>query len=460
MKFTHQNWRPRKIKLVPTEERLTDAAGLGSMVEIFESSSLSEPFRKCLPERTSNRSYGSYRLGLIQLSSFLYGHDSLDDLEEFKQDPALEAIMRGETVVPRTMGNFLRDFTSEHLNEMNGYLAKQALATRRHISEVVEETFKPKTIHLSIDSTSHVQHGEKMEGVTWNYKNEWCLDSQVIFDELGLCYGFELRSGATKSGVRAPEMIERGLSGFKFKDEKIVSGDAAYCNQDCMRTCIKLGAKFTFTANDATTEWKSHLDEITKWETWEYSKEEIEKSIQRKKSLPIVELGRFYWQPSWAEGLRLPVVVKRTWITSEDNTLFDTGYWDYYGVVTNFSLLTHSIQEVMKTHNRRGNAENFIREEKYGYDLKHFPCLKLNANYAFGLIAMVAHNILRWIAVIERPHKPHFSKKLRRRFIFIPGKVVRHARQLIMKIPTRYYEEVRKLKEAWTLKPCASLGYG
>lgn len=35
-----------------------------------------------------------------------------------------------------------------------------------------------------------------------------------------------------------------------------------------------------------------------------------------------------------------------------------------------------------------GNAENFIKEEKYGYDLKNFPCLKLNANYAYGLLAM------------------------------------------------------------------------
>ena len=28
-----------------------------------------------------------------------------------------------------------------------------------------------------------------MEGVTWNYEDKWCLDSQVIFDELGLNYG-------------------------------------------------------------------------------------------------------------------------------------------------------------------------------------------------------------------------------------------------------------------------------
>src|SRR5713226_3992533 len=102
MGFSKDAWRPRRIKLVPTDERLTDATGLGTMVEVFDDSPLSKPFAECLPKRTSPRSHGSYRLGLIQLSSFLYGHDSLDDLEEFQDDPALEAVMKGETVAPRT----------------------------------------------------------------------------------------------------------------------------------------------------------------------------------------------------------------------------------------------------------------------------------------------------------------------------------------------------------------------
>lgn len=89
-------------------------------MEVFDESPLSKPFADCLPERTSPRSHGSYRLGLIQLSSFLYGHDSLDDLEEFQDDPTLEAVMKGETVAPRTMGDFLRDFESGHIEKLNG----------------------------------------------------------------------------------------------------------------------------------------------------------------------------------------------------------------------------------------------------------------------------------------------------------------------------------------------------
>jgi hypothetical protein len=162
-------------------------------------------------------------------------------------------------------------------------------------------------------------------------------------------------------------------------------------------------------------------------------------------------VGSYLWTPGWADNIRFIVVVKRTWVPDKEETLFGDGHWDYYAIVTGMPLQKFTHQQVVEFHNQRGNVENFIREEKYGYDLKHFPCLKLSANHAYGLIAMVAHNILRWCAIVARPHKPQFAKKLRRRFIHIPGKVIEHARQLFVKIPERFFKEVQQLRLAWQL---------
>lgn len=358
--------------------------------------------------------------------------------------------MRGETVAPRTMGDFLRDFEEEHLESLNRYLASMSYRIRKQMMSVLPMEHKPKEApHLSIDTTPHEQCGEKMEGVAWNYDNKWCLDSQVIFDELGLCYGMQLRPGNTKSGVNSRELIENAFSPWSQTDEKSLSADAAYCNQEVIRTCLERRIHFTITANEATTGWRGHLDEINNWREWQYSGDERKKADAKKRALPKIEVGSFLWAPGWAQNIRLTIVVKRTWVQEEQMTLFGDGHWEYYGVVCGMPLLRFSLQQVIEHHNKRGNAENFIREEKYAYDLKHFPCLKLSANHAYGLLAMVAHNILRWVAIIERPHKPHFAKKLRRRFIFIPGKVVQHARQLCMKIPERFYKEVMRLRQAW-----------
>ena len=293
-----------------------------------------------------------------------------------------------------------------------------------------------------------------MEGLAYNYKDEWGLDSQVIFDELGFCWDMELRSGNTKSGDGAPAQIRRAFSGYKFTDEKYLSGDAAYCFQEVITTSISMGVKFTFTANQATTGWENHIQEITTWQPYIYSQAAKAYAAEHGITLPEVELGRFFWRPSWNDTLRLPVVVKRT-RTTDQLSLID-GEWRYYGVVTNISLYDWSLQEVIEHHNKRGNAENFIREEKYGYDLKHFPCLELKANHAYGLLAMVAHNVLRWVAIHENPSRPKFSKGIRRKFIYIPGKLVSHARMLVLKVSAAAIEEVNRLREALELKPYSS----
>lgn len=448
------SFSPEFIPFRTTNRKLTSLAGLSTLIEAFDHSVLKEPFSASLPERKSPRSQGSYRLGLIQLASFMRGHDCLADLEEFRKDPMLFELFHGETVSPRTMGDFLRDFEPENLAKFNRFLHTQSKSYRLQLSKMLKKAFKPSLApHLSIDSTSHEQSGVKMEGLAYNYKDEWCLDSQVIFDELGLAWDMELRSGNTKSGVGAGEQILRAFSSYKHQDEKYLSGDAAYCNQEVMTTCLSVGAFFTLTANQATTFWEDHIQEIRKWEPWIYSSEELKEAADQGRSLPEIELGRFHWRPSWNEVLCFPIVVKRQKYGVEEQMQLGQGIYKYYGVVTSLPLLNWSLQRVMEWHNSRGNAENFIREEKYGYDLKHFPCLELKANHSFGLLALAAHNVLRWVAIHDNPSRPRFAKALRRTFINIPAIVVSHARLLVLRVSELALKEVNRIREALELTP-------
>jgi len=459
------DFHPTVFKLMATEDKLTAAAGLATIMEVFDQSPLSAGFRNALPARSTanNRSGGSYRLGLIQLNSFIYGHDCLDDLEEFRDDPLLEAALKGEVAAPRTLGDFLRDFEEENSRKMNAYLGSMARSIRSQLIQVQPDEFKPKqAITIDMDSTDHEQHGKKMEGLAWNYKNVWGLYSEVAYDELGFCHGVQLAPGNTKPGSTALTLLEHCFSGLKFGEEKFFRADSAYCYEAVLRACIRLGITYTITAHDGTTGWRDHISETTEWTPWVYSKEQLEKANKNEKTLPRVEIGRFHWQPSWSENIRIAVVVKRTWKEEAQRSEEKDGqlilltvpaHWEHYAVATNWDLFRHSLQEVLEFHQKRGNAENFIREEKYGFDLKHFPCQELKANTAFAQLAMVAHNILRWIAVVQKPDKPHFSKKIRRRYVYIPGKIIQHARQVFLKIPTRFYEEVSRLLPGLRFNP-------
>ncbi|NJL26138.1 MAG: hypothetical protein HC902_13890 [Calothrix sp. SM1_5_4] len=151
--------------------------------------------------------------------------------------------------------------------------------------------------------------------------------------------------------------------------------------------------------------------------------------------------------------MRFAVVVKRQKYGVEEQMQLGRGIYKYYGVVTNLPLRNWSLPSVIEHHNKRGNAENFIREEKYGYDLKHFPCQELKANHAFGLLAVAAHNILRWVAIHDNPSRPRFAKGIRRTFIEIPAIVVSHARLLVLRVSEAAFKEVIRIREALELKP-------
>ena len=77
-----------------------------------------------------------------------------------------------------------------------------------------------------------------------------------------------------------------------------------------------------------------------------------------------------------------------------------------------------------------------------------------------GLLAFVAHNMMRWVSHHENPRRPHFAKKIREKFIFVPGRIVSHSRMLVLRVPAWFKQEVEKLRMALRFEPCPALAHG
>lgn len=445
-------WRPKKVKYEFTDEKLTPSAGLGPLIDAFMQSPQYEALRKIVPGLKSNASYDPMQFNMILMSGFWYGYDCLEDLEKFGRHPNITAQLES-LPSPRAIGDYLRIYEESHNDSLNNFLTSQALAARRNLAPGAPFV-------LDQDSTPHEQSGDKIEGAAWNYKGLWCLDSLDSVDDLGFYYGFKLRAGNTFSSQGAEEEIDRIFSYLKFEDKKHYRADSAFCNEGVVRMCLKHGAKFTITAHD-NIKWESKAQSITNWEPWAWSEEELKKAAKKQAKLPEIEAGSMIYQPSWSDNLRFQIAVKRTKVKEgEQTSLFQQDGWKYWGVLTNWDLFYHKPQEVIEFHSKRGNAENFLKEQKIAFDLKHFPCLKLNANRAYGYIGLIAYNFLRTIARIDEPNKPHFAKKLRQDFMYIPGKLLERSRQLIMRIPRAYEREVMLMRTGWagTLEAALAMG--
>ncbi len=93
----------RTYKALPPDERLTASSGIGILVEIFYKSSLFTEMLKSLPERVSHRSVGSGPLALTVIAGHLMGAESVEDLEEIRDDEFLRGLFDGEVPAPRTI---------------------------------------------------------------------------------------------------------------------------------------------------------------------------------------------------------------------------------------------------------------------------------------------------------------------------------------------------------------------
>lgn len=426
-----------RLEYEATHEGLTASAGLSPVLDLLLEHPLFEDLCKALPQRISNASYATETFAVVLIAGFIYGYDCLEDLEQFQNNPL---IIERFGIVPtaKAFGDWLRSFEPEHIEKLAEFLRKQARFSRRQIDAKLSLT-------IDMDSTSHVQHGETLEGLAYDYKGNWCLSSLSCSDELGFSHAMELRPGGVFSSIGAPKMMREVFAHLKHSDAKFYRADSAFCNQECIEEAVRLGAKFTITAH-GNTNWEQKINSISQWVSWSWTDEELERFSERKQAPPQIELGSFVYQPGWSDNIRFYIVVKRTWKYDPEAKV---ERWFHYAVVTNWNLFKNSLQSVLEFHNKRGNGENVIREHKYGFDLKHFPCKKLAANQAYGLLALVAHNHLRTIALIDNREHPLYAKRLRFKFIYHPGKIVRHARRQILKISQQLRREVQLMLTGW-----------
>lgn len=451
----------KKVKLQTSKGTMVSNVGLGTIVELFDQSPLSKEFAHCLPERKSNNSHGSYRMALILLSSLIQGDDCLDDIEaEFGDNESAEVFFKGKVPVAKTFGDFLRSFEDSHIEELNQFLTKMGYTIRQHLSESLPDKFKPQNKpYFAVDSTVHEQHGDKIEGCAYNYDGIWCLNSEVVFDDVGLAYAGVLQTGNTKPGVDGPKLLDQVLEPLKGEKIKLpsvktahVSGDSAYGFEEFIKTLQKHQASFTIAARK-NIPWEQEVERLidSDWVEHKYTPEELLK-LQKKKRTPHPKYyARIHWTPSWAPNLKFPIIIKKEW--KEDPFFQGSGHFHYHAVITNEDLFHNSYQDVYSRYLIRANMENFIKEAKMNFDAYHLPCLSFKANHAFMLMLLVSFNILRWVSLITKPDKPLYAKKLRRKLIFQAGRLVSHARQFTFKVSHEFFQEVTKLKEAWGQKP-------
>ncbi len=118
-----------------------------------------------------------------------------------------------------------------------------------------------------------------------------------------------------------------------------------------------------------------------------------------------------------------------------------------------YSFIVSDIPAEQKTavavehfHRQRAQIEERFKDAKLGQALRHLPSGKLAANRLWLACALLALNVCAWVCDIspaaaasgsapeDTPLRRH-AKTLRHLFFCVPGRIVRSARRIIVRLP-------------------------
>jgi hypothetical protein len=125
------------------------------------------------------------------------------------------------------------------------------------------------------------------------------------------------------------------------------------------------------------------------------------------------------------------LIVRRTRLVGAQAELFPN--WRYHAFVTDRVGTTVWLDQ---DHRRHAVVELCIRDLK-AEGLRHHPSGKFAANAAWLVAATLAHNLLRWIALIGLAAHGELvvAKTLRRTLLALPGRITRSARRWRLGVP-------------------------
>jgi hypothetical protein len=417
------------------EQSFSSLGGLPLFHFLIEQLALKRLIDENLPHSKITTKASSFEKLKALVLGFIAGCDCLDDMERLRSEPIFSSL--GPVHAPNTYGEFLRSFSQAQVKELNYQLIDFALKLRVKTKGNCE-------FILDLDSTDHLQHGTRMEGLATNYKNIRGLDSLMAFDQFGFMYWIDVRQGATYTANSSPEVIANVFSRIPHQQRKILRADSGYCIIDVFNAAKTAAADFVIAMKA-----NMYRDLIKTIKNWRPCKQ-VDFYDGRD-----CEIGETVYYPTRGrETLR--VVMIRAVKTPSDLPLFEQERYDYRAWVTTIGAHEKKAEKIVLFYRKRGAAENFIKEIKYNFDLKHFPCQKLVANKAYGIIAALAYNLMRLAAFLSCDGKKvRFAKHTRLKMIFLPVQVAKTGRRLFIRMNKKLKRELENWK-----KYILQLGFG
>ena len=338
--------------------------------------------------------------------SRLAGYEDLNDAVRVSADPTFRLIGsqrnwdRGAALT-----STLHGFETEMLASKENLLG--LMAVNRELVAQAETQDDSERVVLDMDSTESPVHGQQ-EGSAYNgHFESVCYHPLLLFNRDGDCLAAQLRPGNVHSAEGWEKLLLPEIERLERMGKEIAfRADAAFAKPEVYEALEERGVKYAIRipANDIL---QRDIEELLK------------RPVGRPTKKPLVEYKGFLYQAAgWKTARR--VVAK---VEHHSGELFPrVGF-----MVTNLTLPNRA---VVRFYNKRGTAEQWIKEGKQAVKMTRLSCHKFRSNEVRLWLTIIAYNLgnlWRRLVLPQRIEKWSLTS-LQQRLVKTGGRLVKHAR--------------------------------
>lgn len=351
---------------------------------------------------------------LTLIQSIAVGGDCIDDADVLRSGDS-EAVLPHRAIAPSTLGTFLRSFTFGHVRQLDraaGLALGRAWAAGAGPGD--------EAMMIDLDSTVCEVHGHNKGGATYGHTRQLGYHPLLATRaRSGEVLHARQRTGRAHSARGAVQFLSETVARVRRAGATgalTVRADSGFWSERFISRCKALSVAFSITVRQ-TSQVKATIAAIPedRWTPIEYTPG-----------------GEAAVAETTYGGDRL--ILRRTRLIGPQAELWPD--WRYHAFITDRQ---GTAVELDADHRKHAVMELAIRDLKEGSGLNHAPSGRFFANAAWLVVACLAHNLLRWVAVLGLGiEELVVAKTLRRRFITLPGRLTRSARRFRLHLPARW----------------------
>jgi hypothetical protein len=337
--------------------RVTSDGGLIVVRELDERLGFGELIERHLTDSRRGKNTQLPLADLLRQSVYsrIAGYEDVNDAERLSQDPTFRLIgsekiwERGAALTSR-----LQSFETDLLTQEENLAGLAAI--NRDLIAKAETIDSLQRVVLDMDSTEIAVCGQQEQSAYNGHLESTCYHPPLLFNRGGDCLAAKLRPGNVHSAEDWEELLPEIERQEKLGEEVVFRADAAFAKPEIYEALEERGVKYAIRipANDSLERDIAEL---------------LTRPVGRPSHKPLVWYKSFLYQAaSWTKARR--VVAKVEFHFGE---LFPrVGL-----IVTN---LEADSRAVVRFYNKRGTAEQWIKEVKQAVKMTRLSCHRFRSN--------------------------------------------------------------------------------